>query len=243
MKAIILAAGQSKRLYPLTRETPKCLLIVGSQTIINHQISILEKKRFKQIIVVTGFQAEKLEFYLKSHWPQLLFIFVRNNDYETTGAAYSLWLARDYFADDLLYLNSDLICDPTIIHEIIDHPVTSVTAIQKVEWNEEAVNVILNRNIVTEIGKHISKTNSGGEFIGATKLNFIFLKSLKEKLDEFVHAGELNKFAVDAINAVIKSGYEKMYALDISPRKAIEIDTPEDYKEAKKIMDENNETV
>ncbi|HIC51825.1 MAG TPA: phosphocholine cytidylyltransferase family protein, partial [Candidatus Marinimicrobia bacterium] len=31
MKAIILAAGVSRRLYPLTYDTPKCLLEVGGR--------------------------------------------------------------------------------------------------------------------------------------------------------------------------------------------------------------------
>ncbi|MBI2112416.1 NDP-sugar synthase, partial [Candidatus Woesearchaeota archaeon] len=40
MKALILAAGYATRLYPLTENTPKPLLEVGRQTILEH---ILDK--------------------------------------------------------------------------------------------------------------------------------------------------------------------------------------------------------
>jgi Nucleoside-diphosphate-sugar pyrophosphorylase involved in lipopolysaccharide biosynthesis/translation initiation factor 2B, gamma/epsilon subunits (eIF-2Bgamma/eIF-2Bepsilon) len=40
MKAIILAAGVSRRLYPLTYEIPKCLIEVGDKPILNHQLEL-----------------------------------------------------------------------------------------------------------------------------------------------------------------------------------------------------------
>ena len=44
MKAIILAAGKSSRLYPLTEETPKCLLdIYDGLSIIEYQILLLKE--------------------------------------------------------------------------------------------------------------------------------------------------------------------------------------------------------
>ena len=42
MKAIILAAGVSSRLYPLTYDIPKCLIKVGEKPIINHQLDSLK---------------------------------------------------------------------------------------------------------------------------------------------------------------------------------------------------------
>jgi glucose-1-phosphate thymidylyltransferase len=42
MKAIILAAGYATRLYPLTIDTPKPLLTVGSKTLMDHIMSKIE---------------------------------------------------------------------------------------------------------------------------------------------------------------------------------------------------------
>ena len=55
MKALILAAGYARRLYPLTRYFPKPLLCVGHQPIINYIIDKLVKvKDIDEIIIVTN---------------------------------------------------------------------------------------------------------------------------------------------------------------------------------------------
>ena len=42
MKAVILAAGVSRRLYPMTYEMPKCLIEVGEKPILDHQLIALQ---------------------------------------------------------------------------------------------------------------------------------------------------------------------------------------------------------
>lgn len=65
MKAIILAGGYAKRLWPLTMTTPKPLLRVGSKPIINYIVESLEKiDEIDHIYVSTNKKFEK-QF---SHW-------------------------------------------------------------------------------------------------------------------------------------------------------------------------------
>lgn len=55
MKALILAAGYGTRLYPLTKEFPKCLLEVGKRPLIDHIVEkIRALKDCNEIIVVTN---------------------------------------------------------------------------------------------------------------------------------------------------------------------------------------------
>ena len=61
MKAIILSAGQGGRLLPLTETLPKCLLSLGEQTIVEHQIVALNDCGVSDIAVVTGFAAGAVE--------------------------------------------------------------------------------------------------------------------------------------------------------------------------------------
>ena len=58
MKAIILAAGLSSRLYPLTLKRPKCLLDVGGVSIIERQIENIQKIGINDIIVVVGYKKD-----------------------------------------------------------------------------------------------------------------------------------------------------------------------------------------
>ncbi|MES2223535.1 MAG: phosphocholine cytidylyltransferase family protein [Patescibacteria group bacterium] len=241
MKAIILAGGQATRLRPITHNLPKCLLKIGKKTIIDFQIETLQKNNIKDIIIVTGFKAELLKEHIITNYSQtdITFTFVFNEKYETTHAAHSLWSARDYLTDTTIYLNSDLICDPMIIKSVIENKNDSVTAIQQNDWDEEEVNVITDENMnVVEIGKLIPEKLSKGEFIGATKLSSSFLNKLIEVLNDMVQKNDTKKFAVDAINNVIHSKGENLYALDVSHYVAIEIDTIEDFEKGKKLWEQ-----
>ncbi len=60
MKAIILAAGASRRMISLTKNLPKCLLKIGDKSIIEHQIASLYHYGVDEIIMVTGFCEDKI---------------------------------------------------------------------------------------------------------------------------------------------------------------------------------------
>ena len=52
MKAIILAAGRSKRMLPLTKDIPKCLLPIGGKTLLKYQLELLRINGITDIIIV-----------------------------------------------------------------------------------------------------------------------------------------------------------------------------------------------
>ncbi len=237
--AIILAAGQSLRLRPLTHDRPKCLLKIGHRTIIDFQIETLKALGISRIIVVTGYQAELLENYLLAEHPEINFNFIRNPDFATTRAAHGLWVAKEYLVGPILYLNSDVLCEPTIIEKVVNHPSDSATAIQRTPWDEEEVNVTIEgaSKIVT-IGKDIPPEKSSGEFIGVTKFGKKFTEALIKTLDNWATQGNTNHYAVDAINAVLQEPHLNFEAIDVSEHTAIEIDTPEDYLRARRLWEE-----
>ena len=56
MKAIILAAGASTRLYPLTLSKPKALLPIAGRTILDQQIESLIAAHIDEVILVMGYK-------------------------------------------------------------------------------------------------------------------------------------------------------------------------------------------
>jgi choline kinase len=233
MKAIILAAGEARRLRPLTEETPKCLLKVGENAIIDYQIANLKSAGITEVVVVTGFMAEKLERHLLDIHPDIAWTFIRSTEYQKTYPAHGLWLAKAFLTETVLYLNADVICHPDIIGGIVSSEHDSITAIQRSAWDEEEVNVILkdDSSQIAEMGKYIAKTLNDGEFIGVTKIGTQFGPELISVLDMYVEYEEFKKFAADALNLTIQRGHA-MHALDVTHLPAIEIDTPEDLAEA-----------
>ena len=233
MRAIILAAGEARRLRPITVETPKCMLVVGGKAIIDYQVDNLKSAGVTEVIVVTGFMAEKLEAHLLATHPDTNWTFIRSTEYQKTYPAHGLWLAKEYLTDETLYLNADVICHPDIVKAIVESPHESITAIQRSVWDEEEVNVVLkdDSSQIAEMGKHVARTLNDGEFIGVTKIGRDFGVELIRVLDMFIEREEFKKFAADALNLTIQRG-QPMHACDVSHLPAIEIDTPEDLKNA-----------
>lgn len=90
--AIIMAAGTSSRFAPLSYELPKALISVKGEVLIERQIKQLKAAGIKQIVVVTGYKAEKFA-YLAEKFGVIL---VHNPDYLTRNNNSSINAVRDY---------------------------------------------------------------------------------------------------------------------------------------------------
>jgi L-glutamine-phosphate cytidylyltransferase len=95
LKAIILAAGMGTRLRPLTNDTPKSLVKVAGEPMIERQIKFLMEKGIHEIIVVTGYLHEKFE-HLKERYGVTL---IHNDKYNLYNNIYTMYLVRDYLQD------------------------------------------------------------------------------------------------------------------------------------------------
>ncbi len=110
MKAVILAAGVSRRLYPLTYDMPKCLIKVGEKPIINHQLDSLKNSGINDIIIVVGYHREILIDHINTNYPDLNINFVINHHYFETNTAYSLQLCDEQVNNDqFILLNADVL--------------------------------------------------------------------------------------------------------------------------------------
>ncbi len=234
MQAIILAGGRGTRLRPHTEEIPKPLLEVGEKTILGHQIETLTKEGISPIIIVTGFLSEKITGFVKDNFPNENFIFVHNDEYESSKPAFAIVKSLEHLNETTIYLNGDVFYEPQILKEVMENKNDSATAIQETNWDEEEVNVIIDKDgFVSELSKNLTKEESSGEFIGITKLGANFINSIKEVvrnegIEVFRHS-----FAIDLLNHVIHRSDNKISAVNVTKLKAIEIDTPEDLTSAK----------
>ena len=59
MQAVILAAGKGTRMG--IKDAPKCLLKIGNKSIIEHQVNYLRNIGCKKILVVTGYNSNKIK--------------------------------------------------------------------------------------------------------------------------------------------------------------------------------------
>jgi MurNAc alpha-1-phosphate uridylyltransferase len=83
--AMVLAAGLGERMRPLTQTTPKPLLEVGGQTMLDHALNRLEDAGVTDVVVNTHWLAEKIENHLKGRKGQRIEISREEKLLETGG--------------------------------------------------------------------------------------------------------------------------------------------------------------
>ncbi|MBF0580405.1 NTP transferase domain-containing protein [Erysipelotrichaceae bacterium RD49] len=101
--AIILAAGMSTRFVPFNYETPKGLLEVKGEILIERQIRQLHEKGIKEIVIVVGYMKEQFEYLIEKYGV----ILVETDDYIEKNNHASVYAARNYLKNSII-TSSDL---------------------------------------------------------------------------------------------------------------------------------------
>ncbi len=231
MKALILAAGIASRLRPLTDSMPKCMLEVGGISIVERMINNLVASGITDIIIVTGYLADKLKNFISLKFPEQNISYVHNPVYDSTNNIYSLWLARDLVVhSDLLLMDSDIIIDTRILDIVINAEYSDCLALRATgHIGDEEMKVTTDSEMrVKEIAKTIPTETAAGESIGIEKFSPSFLHELFLILENLiVHQNQVDKFYELAFQIAIDSG-QSLYACDVGDLKCIEVDTPAD---------------
>jgi choline kinase len=234
MQAIILAAGLSKRLRPLTDTTPKCLLRVGSKTILEMTLNNVLKNGIKDFIMVTGYREDMIKGFIAKNYPDLSIKYLTNSDYENNNNSYSLWMTKNYINSPSILLDSDILFDYRIISKLLESKHPDCLAINTNHTlGEEEIKVIIDTaNKIEHIGKHLAPMECYGESIGIEKFSLDFFKKLVDVLErKIVQEKNVNEFYEASFQELYDKG-NAMYAVDVSEYKSMEIDFPEDLKRA-----------
>ena len=141
MQAIILAAGMGKRLKELTSEATKCMVKVNGVAMIDRMMGALDKLGLSRIVVVVGYEGQKLMDYIDALGVSTPVEYVNNTVYDKTNNIYSLYLAKDYLVqEDTLLLESDLVFEEAVLQKLIRNPYPSLVLVDKFEsWMDGTV--------------------------------------------------------------------------------------------------------
>ena len=88
MQAIILAAGMGRRLKELTQNNTKCMVKVNGVTLIERLLSQLEKYELSRIVIVVGYEGQKLIDYIATLGVKTPIQYVENPIYNKTNNKY-----------------------------------------------------------------------------------------------------------------------------------------------------------
>ena len=134
MQAIILAAGMGKRLKDLTKDNTKCMVKVNGVALIDRVLHQLEKFHLSRIVIVVGYEGQKLKDYISSFDIDTPVCYVENPIYYKTNNIYSLMLAKEYLLkEDTLLLESDIIFEDAVIKNLIEDSRDTLALVDKYE--------------------------------------------------------------------------------------------------------------
>ena len=134
MQAIILAAGMGKRLKELTQNNTKCMVKVNGISLIDRMLHQIDRHLLSRIVIVVGYEGQKLIDYIKSLDIQTEIIYINNPIYDKTNNIYSLALAKEWLCkEDTLLFESDLIFEDSVMDELLNDSRETLALVDKYE--------------------------------------------------------------------------------------------------------------
>src|SRR3990167_9747918 len=129
VKTLILAAGQGKRLSPLTDDRPKCLVELAGKTVLEWQLRHLHQAGVPEAVVVTGFRSDLVEAEIaRLSLPGMVVRTLYNPFYSVTDNLPTCWLARDEMrGGPFMIPNGDTLFEPAIAERLISAPDAPIT--------------------------------------------------------------------------------------------------------------------
>jgi L-glutamine-phosphate cytidylyltransferase len=236
MKAFILAAGVSRRLYPHTYNTAKCLLDVGGKPIIHYQLEALESIGILDVTLIVGYHREMLMEHVTLNFPNLNFTFLVNHHYFETNTAYSVHIGRDILrSDDHVLMNADVVYPKALLEQTVNSPYKTALAVDAKACGREEVKVIDGgENKIVAIGKDLIESRCLGEFIGVAKLSHEFTELFAKSLGNLIDAGGVNDYFEAGIQPLLEK--TDVHFEDVSEFPCLEIDFIEDLEDARRLF-------
>lgn len=175
-RALILAAGQGKRLHPLTEKTPKCLVPFLGKSLLKHQIKTLQKVGIYNINIATGFCAEQIE--------ALGYRTLFNSRFSETNMVETLFCALDFMEqkDDLVIAYGDIVYKTDNIKALLNS-CDEISLMVDVNWKDlwavrmenpldDAETLVVDKNnSIIELGKKpVNYDRIHGQYTGLIKI-------------------------------------------------------------------------
>jgi L-glutamine-phosphate cytidylyltransferase len=229
-RAIILAAGNGKRMGRLTADRPKAMLEVDGATLIDRSLDALASCGIGDVTVVVGYQQERLREHLSGRVR-----FVENARYQETNSVYSLSLAREQLLDGALIMNSDILVSAELVGRLVAAPVEDAVLVDTTSTlADEEMKVKTWQGFAIDFSKDLPPWDAHGENVGILKFGACGGRRLVGHLDAIVAAGDVNAWAPKAFRALAQEWPIRVVTTD--GLRWTEIDFPADLDRARDMV-------
>ncbi len=229
MQAVILAAGYGSRLERVSRGLPKCLLPIGGRPLVEHQLEALHDAGVGKILVVVGHKADEVRKVL-GHRVE----FIENTRYAETNSLYSLWMARDWVKGPFVLLNCDLLFDPEILDRLLSKGGNGLAFDSTSSKGKEQTKVAVSEGKVIDLGKDLAPELSRGESLGLLCFDTQGTHALFSRANALIESGAVNSWVIEGVRSACTE--VEIKALNVAGMPWTEIDFPNDYERAQKVV-------
>lgn len=227
MQAIIMAAGKGSRMGNMTEDKPKSFLEIRGIKLLEYNIAMIHSYGIKDILIVTGYQNEKLESFAQQIEGVRC---VYNPFYEMVNVAGSFFMAQEYLFEDTVFMHADTLCAPEIFEEMITTEADMVLPVEFRTCDEEAMKVRTKNGKLVEISKQIPCSEGEGEFIGIAKIGKQILPDIKLAIKKLMREKQFHAYFEGAIQELIHIGDYELKTISVGDRFWGEVDFLEDYE-------------
>ena len=225
-----------KRLGEYTKNNTKCMVPVNGTPLIDRLLGQLSKYALNRVVIVVGYEGQKLMAYLGDGWQGLKIEYVNNPVYDKTNNIYSLALAKDKLVeDDTLLIESDLIFDDGIFDLVLENTSPNLALVAKYEsWMDGTmVKIDQDNNIVNFVPKaafDYSETDSYYKTLNIYKFSKEFSRTKYVPfLEAYKKAVGNNEYYENVLRVITFLNGHDLKALTISNEKWYEIDDKQDF--------------
>ncbi len=222
---VYLAAGEGRRLRPLTEDRPKALLEVGDRSLAERALASLRAAGIERIVAVTGHRREELlslgELVSEERF---------NPRFADAGNVYSLWCARDVVSQGCYIVNSDVLFDGEIARRLVALDRTAVLCDSSHGVDDESMKAVCEQGRLVRLSK-LAAVDSNPEYIGLTRVDPADGPLLAGILEEFVERGEVAPYYEAAIEEL--ASRLPVEAVSVEGLAWIEIDDHDDLARAR----------
>ena len=230
---LIIAAGRGSRLSE--KKLVKPLLRVAGLPLIERVILTAEEAGLKNFYVVTGYQRDRIEYYLSelSLRRKLNITCIYNQKWESEGNGVSVLTASPYLKNTFVLLMADHLFEPSTLSDLIKQPIGEGEIIlatdSRIKGNtnvdmEDVTRVKVENGFIVNIGKELPEYNAFDTGM------FLCTHSIFSGIEESTAKG--NSSLSGGVQVLADRGKAKVF--DIDSRYWKDIDTVKDLKRAER---------
>ncbi len=233
MRAIIYAAGVSRRLQSLATNGLKGLLPLGAKRIVEYQLDWIASLCVSKIVIVIGLEHEDYKRTIGDSYQGIDIVYVYNKDYKTKGNMLSLWCAREYCDSDVLFTTSDLVCDPVNIEAFVRTSIGNKILVDSISTHlfhdADPVKTCIEDGRVRGLLKESDRLKHvDGVAIGVYQFSREGISKILADIELKISSGMDDLSLYRAIDAVL--GETEVFPVQVKNGNWCDVDTPEEYR-------------